>query len=248
MIPNDNRAAARSRTAPSPPVAAIEIASSIQKWLSLYKPNAILGRDGKDTAAPYVEGRKDTAAQISEHHRISDTNRLHVTPHGGGQETGRDTVYLRREEKNTLEVNCDNEDTVRHSHNYNKKRRNRKRRERRRNKIDTDSRRCSGSESVNSSNSENDAPLKETSRRDKKVVTLNDLFTKVVDYDNYRLHDRSTRYDASVAKTLTRIQRRINIQISNIFSEEDRILVLNFFTGFRCACNTTVRHEVATVW
>lgn len=49
-------------------------------------------------------------------------------------------------------------------------------------------------------------PLNEKTIKDRTFVLQKDLFTKVVDYENYRSHGCFTHYDTSVTKRLTNIK------------------------------------------
>lgn len=82
-----------------------------------------------------------------------------------------------------------------------------------------------------------------------KVVPLKNFFAKMVDYEIYRLHDRSTRYNTSIAKPLTNIQCRLDIQMKKQnFSGEDPISALNFLTRLCSGFATNGIYENATLW
>ena len=83
----------------------------------------------------------------------------------------------------------------------------------------------------------------------RRIRPLNDLFEKVRDYRRYRLHNRSGRYNAKVAITVSRAGKRMALQMKGVtFSGDDPIAVLNFLSRFTAACNQNGMHEGAALW
>ena len=59
-----------------------------------------------------------------------------------------------------------------------------------------------------------------------RIRPLNDLFKKVMDYRRRRLHNRSGRYNAKVASTVSKAGKRMNLQMKGVtFSGDDPIAV-----------------------
>ena len=81
------------------------------------------------------------------------------------------------------------------------------------------------------------------------IKPLNDLFTKAVNYKTYRLECRSARYNAEVARHISRIRKKLDVQMkSHTFSGQDPIAVLGFVARFKMACDHKGVSQGDAVW
>lgn len=65
---------------------------------------------------------------------------------------------------------------------------------------------------------------------------LNERFTKAVDYHTYRLLNRSHHYGSEVARRISRLRKRLEVQLkTHTFSGADPIAVLAFLARYRLA-------------
>ena len=81
------------------------------------------------------------------------------------------------------------------------------------------------------------------------IKPLNDLFTKAVNYKTYRLERCSARYNSEVARHISRIRKKRDVQMkSHTFSGQDPIAVLGFLSRFKMACDHNGVRQGAVVW
>lgn len=72
----------------------------------------------------------------------------------------------------------------------------------------------------------------------KVIQSLSDLFTRALEYRDYRLDEKSTRQDFSVGGKIHRMRKQLEVQMkTHSFSGRDRIAVLRFVLHFKTACN-----------
>lgn len=65
---------------------------------------------------------------------------------------------------------------------------------------------------------------------------LNDLFTKALDFNTYRLLKTSTRYTSDTAARITKLRKKLDIQMkNNSFSGSDPIALFSFLDRFKSA-------------
>lgn len=81
------------------------------------------------------------------------------------------------------------------------------------------------------------------------IKPLNALFTKAVNYKAYRMERRSTRYNSEIALRISRIRKKLDVQMkSHTFSGQDPIAVLGFLARCKMACNHNGVSQGAAVW
>jgi len=86
-------------------------------------------------------------------------------------------------------------------------------------------------------------------RRLRPIQPTNELFTDAVNYQTYRLTNRSKRYNSSVSKRISKMQKGMNVQLqSQKFDGTDPVTVINFLDAFQTACDTNGIHEGAAMW
>lgn len=81
------------------------------------------------------------------------------------------------------------------------------------------------------------------------IKPVNDLFTKAVDYGNYRLAKRRARYDSSVASTTHLMQDKIDVRKkTHIITGQDPIAILGILARLKTACSHSIVKEGPAVW
>ena len=81
------------------------------------------------------------------------------------------------------------------------------------------------------------------------IKPLNELFTKAVNYKTYRLARRSAQYNSEVARHISRIRKKLDVQMkSHTFSGQDPIAILGFLARFKRVCDHNGVSQGAAVW
>ena len=83
----------------------------------------------------------------------------------------------------------------------------------------------------------------------KIIRPVNELFRRALDYRTYRLINRSQVYDGSVARRISKLASRLEVQMkTNTFDSRDPVSVLSFLSVFRSACDSNGISEGAAMW
>lgn len=100
------------------------------------------------------------------------------------------------------------------------------------------------------------ASQQENKRRSKRtqpealgvIQTVNKRFCNAIDHSSFRLENRSVEYDHTVSKNVSKMSKRMTVQIkSHIFDHLDRISIIGFLCNFKSACDTNGVHEGAAI-
>jgi hypothetical protein len=80
------------------------------------------------------------------------------------------------------------------------------------------------------------------------AICLDPRFRRILDYRYYRLHKRSSRYDAEVAGRVAKWTRQLEASLKLRFDGSDPLAVLQFLHSFVEAANTNGIKEGAAVY
>lgn len=76
------------------------------------------------------------------------------------------------------------------------------------------------------------------------IKHVNKLFADAVDYRNYRLIKKSTRYEDDVANKLNKMTKKTAVQMKDrTVSAKDPVSIIAFLQNFKAACNACNIHE-----
>ncbi|CAN8069191.1 unnamed protein product [Agarophyton chilense] len=78
---------------------------------------------------------------------------------------------------------------------------------------------------------------------------LNNMFTKAVDYRNYRLINKSSEYTQEVVQKTTKHHKKLSFQMAGTtFADTDPIAVIEFLQKFKLAWDQNWVSEGAAMW
>ena len=77
----------------------------------------------------------------------------------------------------------------------------------------------------------------------------NDLFQDAVNYQTYRLKNRSLYYSGRLAGKIHKYQKRTDVRMGKkTFNGSDPVAIINFLINFRAACDAADAHEGVALW